>query len=110
MFLEFHLVWLSHSSERGTVEQRPQIYVDNSHTPVADVKNAWSFASINLIEIRVMVYWQGRAFTLLSMIDLYKLIICLFLQLRFLYLGYLERYLYNDFTISIKKSTKFLYK
>jgi len=30
MFLEFHLVWLSHSSERGTVGQRPHIYGDNS--------------------------------------------------------------------------------
>jgi len=56
MFLEFHLVWLSHGSERSTVGQRPQIYGDNPHTYVAYVKNAWSFTSINLIEIRVMVY------------------------------------------------------
>jgi hypothetical protein len=31
MFLEFDLAWLSHSSERGTVGQRPHIYGDNSH-------------------------------------------------------------------------------
>jgi hypothetical protein len=31
MFLKLHLVWLSHSSEQGTVGQRPHIYGDNSH-------------------------------------------------------------------------------
>jgi len=43
------------------------------------------------------------------MIDLYKLIRYLFLKLRSVYLGYLERYLYNDFTISAK-NTQFTYK
>jgi len=36
--------------------QRPHIYGDNSHTSVADVKNMWRFTSINLIEIRVILY------------------------------------------------------
>jgi hypothetical protein len=60
-----------------------------------------------LIEIRVMLFWQGRAFTPLPMIDLYILIICLFLKLRSVYLGNLERYLNYVFTISIE-STNFI--
>jgi len=48
-------------------------------------------------------------FTLLSMIELYKLIRYLFLKLRFVYLGYLERYVCDVSTISIKR-TEFIFK